>query len=78
VNFGVLPLELRGDDDYERIEQGSTFSADGLRDAIEHGDEVEALIDGEPMRLRHTLSQRQREVLLEGGLIPWLRTRLQS
>lgn len=78
VNFGVLPLELRGDDDYERIEQGSIFSADGLRAAIEHGDEVEALIDGEPMRLRHTLSQRQREVLLEGGLIPWLRTRLQS
>lgn len=76
INFGVLPLRFDDDDDYGRIEQGSVFRADGLRRAIEHEDTVEATVDGEGIRLRHSLSSRQREVLLAGGLIPWLRARL--
>jgi aconitate hydratase len=78
VNFGVLPLRFDDDDDYARIERGSIFRVDGLRAAIEQQDSVDATIDGKPVHLRHSLSSRQREVLLDGGLIPWLRARLQS
>jgi aconitate hydratase len=39
-------------------------------------DDAEA--DGKPLRLQHRLSRRQREVMLEGRLIPWLRGRLRD
>jgi aconitate hydratase len=78
VNFGVLPLEFEEGEDYERIDQGSIFRVDGLQAVIEHDNRVDAKIDGQPVRLRHGLSARQREVLLQGGLIPWLRARLRS
>jgi len=78
VNFGVLPLQFDEEQDYERIDRGSIFRADALREAVEHGDRVDAQVDGKPVQLRHTLSARQREILLAGGLIPWLRARLQS
>jgi aconitate hydratase len=78
VNFGVLPLELEEEADYERFERGSMLRFSSLRDAVRNGNEIQAELDGEPIRLRHTLSERQREIMLEGGLIPWLRDRLRS
>ncbi len=78
VNFGVLPLQLTEDRDYDRIERGSVLRLEDVRAAIERREGIEAKLDGEPITLRHTLSERQRDVLLEGGLIPWLRQRLES
>lgn len=78
VNFGVLPLQFDDEQDYERVDKGSVFRVEGLRAAVEQSDRVEAEIDGKSLTLRHTLSPRQREVLLAGGLIPWLRERLES
>ena len=74
VNFGVLPLEFRSDDDYDAIGQG---------DELELGDIHEGLKRGEvscrnrsrdtTISLGHSLSERQIEVLLSGSLINWIR-----
>ncbi|MBO0845921.1 MAG: aconitate hydratase [Nocardioides sp.] len=76
VNFGILPVELVDESDHDGIEVG---------DVLELTDVRAALLD-ETMTLRNTtrdatyvvrqsLSPRQVEVLLAGGLIPWLRER---
>lgn len=78
VNFGVLPLEFVEEDDYGRLAQGSLLRFSNLRAQVRSDGQVEAQADGKPIHFRHRLSPRQRDVMLGGGLIPWLRARLQD
>jgi aconitate hydratase len=76
VNFGVLPLEFADADDYARLETGDVLVLDDLHATLQDGDTLEARIEGkDPLKLRHRLSPRQVEVLLDGGLIQWMRQR---
>ena len=78
ANFGVLPLQFVDERDYARVERDSTLRFSNLHAALRDGDEVHAKLDGHPIRFRHRLSPRQLEILFQGGLIPWLRARLQT
>ena len=72
VNFGIVPLHLVDVDDLERIDQGDVLALPHLRDELSgDGDrvKVENRTRDETFALRHSLSQRQRQVLLAGGLI---------
>ena len=70
ANFGVLALQFANPEDYDRISTNSVLSFQGLRTALRSGHSVTAQLDGEPIELRHTLSQRQVEMVLIGGRIP--------
>jgi aconitate hydratase len=76
VNFGILPLELVDEADYDRIEVDDVVAVSGIRDALA-GDSDQLTLrnatQGTEYAVRHRLSPRQVEVLLAGGLIPWLR-----
>ncbi|HEY3529324.1 MAG TPA: aconitate hydratase [Nocardioides sp.] len=77
VNFGILPLEL-DEADYDAIEVDDVLSLDGVHDALTGDVEqltVRNTTQGTEYAVRHRLSPRQVEVLLAGGLIPWLRDR---
>ncbi len=76
VNFGVLPLEFADADDSARLDSGDVLVLDDLRAALQDGDTLQARVEGkDPLTLRHRLSPRQVEVLLDGGLIQWMRQR---
>lgn len=77
VNFGVLPLTFSTDEEADKLEQGDVLQFSGLRDAIQKGEEVTATVKGknEEVKLRHTLSSRQVDMMLKGGLINWVRDR---
>lgn len=70
ANFGVLPLVFANPDDYDRISHDDVLSFKGLREALRDGNSVTAQLDGEPLELRHALSDRQVEMVLVGGRIP--------
>ncbi|MBZ9560361.1 MULTISPECIES: aconitate hydratase [unclassified Modicisalibacter] len=72
VNFGVLPLRFDSDADYDALESGQTLRFSGLHQALEDGDTVPAETPNGKVRLRHDLTPRQVEVLLDGGLINWM------
>lgn len=76
ANFGVLPLEFRDPDDYERIEVDDRLHLSGLHEALSPtGDatlRVHNTTRDEEYLVRHRLSPRQREAVLAGGLIPAL------
>jgi aconitate hydratase len=77
VNFGVVPLSFADPADYDALALGETLRFEGLHAALRAGPEVTAhRADGAPVRLRHSLSSRQVELLLAGGVINWLRDRL--
>jgi aconitate hydratase len=77
VNFGVLPLTFADPSDYDRLKRGDTIQIVGIADALRAGHEIRAEVEGsdKPIRLRHTLSERQIDVLLAGGAINWRRGR---
>ncbi|RKR12737.1 aconitate hydratase [Arthrobacter oryzae] len=77
ANFGVLALEFTDAADHRRIQQGDVLLLTGLRDALRTGKEIRVRNEtrDQDYAVRHTLSTRQVEMLLAGGLIPWLRDR---
>lgn len=78
VNFGVLPFTFVNDSDYEKLEQGDVLTFKGLRDKIHKGNQFEAEVKGkgEKIKVEHALSDRQIEMMEKGGLINWLKDRL--
>ena len=78
ANFGILPLEFGNPDDYDQLSQGTVLRMDGIRQMLESGaQEIEASVDGgDTMTMVHRLSERQREMILAGGLIPVFREQL--
>jgi aconitate hydratase len=77
VNFGVLPLVLADESQYERIEQGNVLRIANVHERIRQGAEmeIENISRGDQFTARHQLSARQIEILLQGGLINWVKQR---
>jgi aconitate hydratase len=70
VNFGILPLVFDDPDDYESIEQGSEISIPGIRIAVAEGNsKIKVLVDGQEIITRLEVSDRQRRILLAGGIL---------
>jgi len=77
ANFGVLPLTFADPAEYDRISAGETIRFSGVRAALRvGGTELPARVGDRAITLRHDLSERQIGILLEGGIINWLRARL--
>lgn len=70
VNAGILPLIFNNPDDYDEIEQGDVLRLDNVRSAL--GDDRIILHAGnKDIQLRMELAERQKEVLLAGGLLDY-------
>lgn len=70
VNAGILPLIFENPDDYDEIEQGDALKLYGVRTAL--GDDRIILHAGDKnIPLRMELAERQKEVLLAGGLLDY-------
>ncbi|UOQ45189.1 aconitate hydratase [Halobacillus salinarum] len=78
ANFGVLPLTFTDEADWDELTQKDVLVFKGLRDQIRQGNTVEAEIKGKgkTIKLEHALSERQIEIMETGGLINWVKDRL--
>ena len=77
ANFGVLALEFADAADHDRIQRDDVLVLAGIREAVVAGTEivVHNKTRDENYALWHRLSARQVDMLLAGGLIPWLQKR---
>src|ERR687894_2507713 len=74
VSQGILPLRFKDEEDYEKLEEGQKLELADLRRHLENGDEeVPARMDGTEITLLAEYSQREREILLSGGVLRQLR-----
>ena len=80
INFGMLPLTFINSADYDHIEQGDTLEITDVRHRLRRGDEVSVTnkTKKQTYHSRHTLSERQVEMILEGSLINVVRKRQQQ
>jgi aconitate hydratase len=75
ISQGILPLLFANEEEYERTEQGDRWNIEAVREAVETGrTELVAKGDGgREIRLEVRLSPREREILLAGGTLKYLR-----
>ncbi len=70
INFGIVPFTLKNPDDYDVIAEGEAISIDGFAEAIKSASEAKIkLASGREVELVLTLTERQRGILLAGGLL---------
>lgn len=71
INFGIVPFEFKNAADWDKLEQGDILQIEGLRAAIKNNDSITATVAGKNIKiiLTYTISERQAEIILKGGVI---------
>ncbi len=75
VNAGIIPFTFANENDYDKISVNDELCLEGIRESIANGTDVtlKNLTTGESYKLDYQLSERQREILLAGGLLDYTR-----
>ena len=71
VNFGITPFEFINEDDYSKIERGDILRVESLREQLKNSETVEIknVTKNNIFTAKHSLSGRQLQALLDGGII---------
>ena len=77
INFGILPLTFSNEADYDAIAPGAEVEIAGIRQALTEGGELSLMDRTSKKRiaLAYSLSARQRDILLAGGMLNYTRMR---
>lgn len=77
INFGILPLTFSRDADYDIIQAGNEVEIAGIAAALTTGAELSLMDKSAKMRipLKYSLSSRQREILLAGGMLNYTKSK---
>jgi aconitate hydratase len=79
VNFGLLPLMFEHEDDFEDIQPGDRLVIEGLRDNLAANTiKVFNATRGNTYSVKHSLSERQIQILQAGGLLKYVQARVQG
>ena len=74
VNFGILPLLINNDEDYNNIDQGDRLRITDVYNGLEKGElNVVNETKGTSFTAKHQLSPRQIEIVKAGGLLNYTR-----
>ena len=75
VNAGIIPFTFANENDYDKISVNDELCLEGIRESIANGTDVtlKNLTTGESYKLDYQLSERQRDILLAGGLLDYTR-----
>jgi aconitate hydratase len=73
INFGIVPLLFTDEADYDRIDQGDRIEIPDIREAITKGSTVKArnVTKEFEFEVKHTLTDRQIEIILAGGRLAY-------
>ena len=76
INFGIVPFTLENEGDYERIDEGDEIRIEGFKDAVESKKSAELinLSKGIRIPLSLSLTERQRKILLHGGMLAYTKS----
>lgn len=82
VNFGIVPLDFINIEDYDKIEQGDMIGFKNLRADIENRRNITVVVDKGretvEFETKHSMSDRQIQIVLKGGIINEFKARLSN
>jgi predicted aconitate hydratase len=72
---GIVPLTFKDESDYDKAEVGQCWEFPDLRDELEqNADTISVKVDdGEELELSQDFSEHERQILVAGGLLSYLR-----
>ena len=73
INAGIIPFTFDNPDDYDKLSQGDMLTIEGLFSTLKTGKAQLTTQSGVSVSLSCSFSERQREILLAGGLLPYTR-----
>ena len=78
-NFGILPLTFRDSGDYRLFGKGSMVTFADIRNRVARGDtEIPVQVEGREVVVLLEVSERQRQALLAGGALNFVRHQLRE
>ncbi|MGQ9559972.1 MAG: aconitate hydratase [Candidatus Oleimicrobiaceae bacterium] len=77
INFGIMPLRFKDEADYERLAPGDQLEMPEVKLRLLKGEPIVArkVATGEDFQLVYDLSERQRAIIIAGGLLNFTRAR---
>ena len=73
INAGILPMTFENPEDYDKLDQNAKLTISGIVEGMEQGVLTVTADDGFTFRVNCSLTQRQRAILLAGGLLNYTR-----
>lgn len=79
INFGIIPLSFVYKKDYDRIDQGDRLKLSSIPDCIKTGQNFKlfSITKDTVIECRSDLSDREKELILAGGLLSYVRKKFQ-
>lgn len=76
VNFGIVPLTFESESDYDGIDVDDEIVIPGIRRLLSKNESlmVRNQTKGIEFEVRYELSERQRDIVLAGGLLPYVKS----
>lgn len=77
VNFGIVPLEFKNKEDYNKFSLGDELLIPELESRLKEGKEIVVInkTTGEEIVCTYNLTPKQVSVLLKGGLLNWIKSK---
>lgn len=73
INFGILPLTFTNQNDYDEIQQGQVIELENVVNCLTKGNNIETKIDSKKIILEYDLSEKDKEILIAGGMLNFVK-----
>lgn len=74
VNFGIIPLTFKNPKDYDWVIQNDIIILENVIKQIQSGFTLKAKINNREVELMHDLTPRQKEIIIAGGMLNYVRS----
>ena len=77
INFGIIPLTFKTETDYDQIDAGDELEIPDIRKVLAENKPmiVKNITKGKQFEVNYELSERQRNILLAGGMLSYIRNK---
>ncbi len=76
INFGIIPLTFDNPADYDLLNLGDNLTFADAADILKNGKDFIITVagSGKQIKANYDLTQRQKDILLAGGLLNWIKS----
>ena len=77
INFGIIPLTFKTESDYDQIDSGDELEIPDIRKVLSENKPliVKNLTKGKQFEVNYELSERQKNILLAGGMLSYIKNK---
>jgi aconitate hydratase len=77
INFGIIPLTFKTESDYDLIDSGDEIQIPNIRKVLSENEPliIKNLTKGKDFEVNYELSERQRNILLAGGMLSYIKNK---